>query len=265
MHLLKRWKWHAVIGILLVTLIFCLSLINPSEQSLLFGPTQDWGVGYPVPGQPSVGNKDSAYLKQFNAFYLGDVQKKRIYLTFDAGYENGNTPAILDALSRHKAKAAFFLVSHYLTSAPDLVRRMVKDGHLVCNHTATHPNMATLSDLTAFQKQLTDNEAVFTRITGKTMPKIYRPPSGKFNEKNLRDAQFLGYATVFWSLAYVDWQENNQPSPKSAMDKLTKRMHNGAIVLLHSTSSTNAKILDELLTQWEKQGYTFGSLTELTQ
>jgi peptidoglycan-N-acetylmuramic acid deacetylase len=145
----------------------------------------------------------------------------------------------------------------------DLVRRMVQEGHIVGNHTMHHPDMSKISDFSAFQKELEDLEKLYTGITGQQMPKFYRPPQGTYSEENLRMAQKLGYKTVFWSLAYVDWNNDSQPTAEYAFSKLLPRTHNGAVVLLHSTSKTNAQILDELLTQWKEMGYTFGTLEEL--
>ena len=186
-----------------------------------------------------------------------------IYLTFDAGYENGNTEPILDALKKHQAPAAFFLVGNYLETSPDLVKRMINEGHIVGNHTYHHPDMSKISTSQAFQKELTDLEALFQQITGQPMSKFYRPPQGKYSESNLQMAKDLGYTTFFWSLAYVDWYQDKQPSKEEAFDKLLSRIHPGAVVLLHSTSSTNAAILDELLTKWEQMGYRFESIDKL--
>ena len=223
----------------------------------------DWGLSFPTEGQPPVGNATAEQLARYGACYLGDTGRKVLYLTFDAGYENGNTAAILDALKKHHAPAAFFVVGNYLETAPDLVRRMVEEGHIVGNHTYHHPDMSKLSDPAAFQKELGDLEALFLKTTGQELPKFYRPPQGKFSEENLQQAQALGYRTVFWSLAYVDWYQDQQPSHDQAFQKLLPRVHDGAIVLLHSTSQTNAEIMDELLTRWEEMGYTFASLDEL--
>lgn len=195
---------------------------------------------------------------------MGDTSQKVIYLTFDCGYENGNTGAILDALKKHSAPAAFFVVGHMIESAPDIVRRMAAEGHIVGNHTYHHPDMSVISDKASFQKELDSLAALYQEITGQELSHFYRPPQGKYSEQNLKLAQELGYQTVFWSLAYVDWYADNQPTAEQAYAKLLPRIHNGAIVLLHSTSSTNAAILDDLLTKWEDMGYRFAPLTELS-
>ncbi len=220
----------------------------------------NWGLSFQTDGEPPIANASMEELAKFNAYYAQNTTEKVLYLTFDAGFENGNTPIILDALKKHSAPATFFVVGTYIESNPDLIKRMEKEGHIVGNHTYHHPDMTKLSSLSAFEKELKDVENAYTNVTGKEMTKFYRPPQGKYNENNLQMAKDLGYHTFFWSLAYVDWQENNQPTKEEAFDKLLTRVHPGAIVLLHSTSKTNGEILDELLTKWEEMGYQFKSL-----
>lgn len=263
----RRKKIWSVLGA--VALVLMLAGAGTAYDKW-FGPVTtvnaevtNWGLSFPTPGQPPIGNASSEELEALSARYLGDVSEPVIYLTFDAGFENGNTPAILDALKKHHAPAAFFLVGNYLETAPDLVRRMVEEGHVVGNHTTSHPDMSKIADLETFQQELKGVEDLYREVTGQEMPKLYRPPQGKFSLENLKQAQQLGYTTVFWSLAYVDWYTDNQPTKEQAFDKLLPRIHNGAIALLHSTSSTNAQILDELLTKWEQAGYRFGNLKEL--
>lgn len=227
---------------------------------------ESWGLGFAENGserQPS-GNATAQELRQYDAYYLGDGKEKAIYLTFDCGYENGNTEPILKALKKHGAKGTFFVVGHFLESSPDLVRQMLAEGHAVGNHTYHHPDMASIATIEAFRKELEDNAALFQQITGKDMASYYRPPQGKYSAANLKMAKELGYHTFFWSLAYVDWYQDRQPSHEEAFAKLTGRIHPGAVVLLHSTSKTNGEILDELLTKWEEMGYTFKPLSDLT-
>ena len=231
-----------------------------SRQAL---ETGSWGLSFRTEGAPPVGNASTARLKQYDAVYMGDPAKKVIYLTFDAGYENGSTEKIMDALKKHNVKAAFFLVGNYIEKNADLVRRMVEEGHIVGNHTMHHPDMSKISDRAAFEKELSELEGLYRQITGQEMPKYYRPPQGNYSEENLEMAKALGYRTVFWSLAYVDWNNDSQPTAEQAYSKLLPRIHNGAVVLLHSTSRTNAEILDDLLTKWEDMGYTFGTVDQL--
>ncbi|MGN0305986.1 MAG: polysaccharide deacetylase family protein [Lachnospiraceae bacterium] len=222
-----------------------------------------WGLSFQEEGKAPVIDVDAQELKALGGYYLGDEAKKKIYITFDAGFENGNTPKILDALKKHNVKATFFLVGNYLETCPDLVKRMEEEGHTVGNHTYHHKDMDTITTEEEFLKELQDLEKKYQEITGKEMDKFYRPPQGKYGEKQLTWAKDQGYKTIFWSLAYVDWNENSQPSKEEAMEKLTGRIHPGAIVLLHSTSDTNGNIMDEILTKWEEMGYTFGTLDEL--
>ena len=225
--------------------------------------TGAWGLSFRQEGQPPSGPAGNTQLQKYDAAYLGDPAEKVLYLTFDAGYENGNTAKILDILKTHDVPAAFFLVGHYVEKNADLVRRMVEEGHIVGNHTMHHKDMSQLSEKDTFSKELTDLETLFQEVTGKELPKYYRPPQGIYSEENLKMAQDLGYKTVFWSLAYADWNNDAQPSKEQAFAKLLPRTHNGAVVLLHSTSATNAAILDELLTHWESEGYRFESLDKL--
>lgn len=225
--------------------------------------TENWGLGFGAEGTQPSGNASATELKQYNAYYVGDAGEKVIYLTFDCGYENGNTEAILDALKKHNVHATFFVVGHYLESAPDLVKRMVEDGHTVGNHTYHHPDMSKISDHESFCKEMNDVASKFKEVTGQDISMYYRPPQGKYSTSNLQMAKDLGYHTFFWSLAYVDWNVDSQPSHEEAFKKLTGRIHPGAIVLLHSTSKTNGEILDELLTKWEEMGYTFGVLGDI--
>lgn len=223
----------------------------------------NWGLSFQTDGEPPIANVSMEELARFDAYYAQNTTEKVLYLTFDAGFENGNTPIILDALKKHSAPATFFVVGTYIESNPDLIKRMEKEGHIVGNHTYHHPDMTKLSSLSAFEKELKDVENAYNNVTGKEMTKFYRPPQGKYNENNLQMAKELGYHTFFWSLAYVDWQENNQPTKEEAFNKLLTRVHPGAIVLLHSTSKTNGEILDELLTKWEEMGYQFKSLDSI--
>ena len=225
--------------------------------------TGSWGLSFPEEGSTPVGNATPEELAKYDAAFVGDPAEKVIYLTFDAGYENGNTEIILAALRAHNAPAAFFVVGSFVEQNPDIVREMVSEGHIVGNHTFHHYDMSRISDEAAFAKELKDLEDAYREATGAELPKYYRPPQGIYSEDNLRMAQKLGYRTVFWSLAYVDWYQDDQPTSEAAFAKLIPRIHNGAVVLLHSTSSTNAAILDELLTRWESMGYRFGTLSEL--
>ncbi len=236
---------------------------SDAVSSAIVPAAENWGLSFQEEGKPPVANATFEELRKYDAYYAEDTDEKRIYLTFDCGYENGNTEALLDALKKHKASATFFVVGNFISTSPELVKRMHKDGHTVGNHTFHHPDMSQISTKEAFEKELKDVEDLYKEITGEEMVKYYRPPQGKYSTENLQMAKDMGYHTFFWSLAYVDWYQDNQPSHDEAFDKLLGRIHPGAIVLLHSTSSTNAEILDELLGKWEEMGYTFHGLEEL--
>ena len=257
-----------------VLLLFCFSfgagslaasVTEQREEPAAAAASADgnWGLSFQSDGKPPVANATADELKQYNATYAQMTDEKVLYLTFDAGYENGNTPQILDALKKHSVPAAFFVVGNYLETSPELVKRMLSEGHIVANHTYHHPDMSKIASKEAFQKELASLEEKFQEITGQTMPRYYRPPQGKYSVENLQMAKDLGYHTFFWSLAYVDWYEDKQPTKDEAFKKLLTRIHPGAIVLLHSTSKTNGQILDELLTKWEEMGYHFGTLDDL--
>lgn len=250
------------IVVIVTALVLCAVLILSSFGMEVL-ETGSWGLSFPGEGQTPSGPASSEQLAKYDAAYIGDTTQPVIYLTFDAGYENGCTAQILDTLKAHAVPATFFLVGNYLEKNPDLVRRMVEEGHTVGNHTMHHPDMSKIEDFDAFSRELSDLEELYQQVIGKPMEKFYRPPQGVYSQSNLENAQKLGYKTVFWSLAYADWDNQNQPEPEAAMEKLTGRIHNGAVVLLHSTSKTNARILDELLTKWENMGYRFVPITEL--
>ena len=266
--MIREYQTLARIGFLFVMMYmigagFAGSVNAWKETSTIAHETKDWGLGFGEKGQKPTGNTSIRELAEQDAWYVGNTDEKVLYLTFDAGFENGNTPAILDALKKHNASATFFVVGNYLETSPELVRRMVAEGHTVANHSYHHPDM-TKKTTEEFKEEMLLIEKKYQEITGKEMEKFYRPPQGKYNTATLKQAKELGYQTFFWSLAYVDWIEDKQPTREEAFDKLLGRIHPGAIVLLHSTSRTNGQILDELLTKWEEMGYRIRPLCEIS-
>ena len=255
---MRRKDLFILFGAILAALVLTVSQFFFSAV-----PTGAWGLSFQTEGAAPSAPLSPSVLRNYDAAYLGDTSQKVIYLTFDAGYENGSTEKILDTLKEHQVPAAFFLVGNYVEKNADLVRRMVAEGHIVGNHTLHHPDMSAIEDPVRFASELTGLEQLFTQVTGKELPKFYRPPQGSYSEENLKAAQSLGYKTVFWSLAYADWDNAAQPTREQAFSKLLPRIHNGAVVLLHSTSQTNAQILDELLTRWKDMGYRFESIDKL--
>lgn len=244
-----------------IAALLIVALCLPLLSSLA---AESWGLGYPTPGEKPQGNTSAKALLDNNAYFVGPGEEKVVYLTFDAGYENGYTEKILDVLKEESVPAAFFLVGTYIRDYPDLVRRMAEEGHIIGNHTMHHPDMSAILDIAKFSKELSQAEDYYREVTGGEMPKYYRPPEGTYSKENLKMASELGYTTVFWSLAYVDWKRDAQPTRDEAFNKLLPRLHPGTILLLHSTSSTNAEILKELIGKYKEQGYEFKSLDYLT-
>lgn len=223
------------------------------SYSWYFKRTDD-GSRPPVP-------PEMAFVTEHGGVFLGDDEPV-IYLTFDAGYENGNVEKILDVLKEENVPAAFFVLENLVTRNTDLVKRMAEEGHLVCNHTARHGDMSAASK-EEFIRELGTMERVCREMTGSEIARYYRPPEGKFSRDNLMWAEEMGYRTVFWSCAYADWDNGRQMEPDAAKEKLLSSTHNGEVLLLHPTSSTNAAILADLIREWRDMGYRFGTLDEL--
>lgn len=225
---------------------------------------RSWGLSYRESGLQPWGNETPKNLAPYNAYYVGDPEEMVIYLTFDCGYENGNTDAILKALENHGVKGTFFVTGAFLEDHADLVNRMIDEGHAVGNHSYNHPNITTLDEET-FKEELDSVKRKFQEVTdGAEFSMYFRPPEGRCYSQTLKWSKDMGYATILWSLAHVDWYTDNQPDPKEAIQKLTDRIHPGAIVLLHNTSQTNGEIIDELITKWEEMGYSIKPLSDLT-
>ena len=210
------------------------------------------------------------FITEYGGYYVdkkhgNDCDDKLIYLTFDAGYENGNVAKVLDALKEENVTATFFILDLLLIKNLDLVNRMINEGHTVANHTAKHRDVSRILSKDELQAELSALETLFKEKTGKDMPKYFRPPEGRFNRQSMQYAHELGYKTIFWSFAYADWDNGNQMSPESAKAKIMDNIHNGAILLLHPTSETNARILADVIRELKGQGFRFGTMDELTQ
>ena len=223
----------------------------------------NWGMSKGKNGNPAqAGKKFDEMLPKFEALYLGDTTKKEIYLTFDNGYENGYTNQILDVLKKQQAPATFFVTGHYLKTAPEQVKRMVKEGHIVGNHSWSHPDMTVLTD-GAIKSELLRVKEETERLTGQKTMNYLRPPRGVFNERTMKIAKDEGYYHIFWSLAYKDWIVNEQKGAAYAHAQVLKQIHPGAILLIHTVSKDNADALDSIITDLKKQGYVFKSLDDL--
>lgn len=244
-----------------VLLMSCLVLVVSAQHDTAIG----WYFKKNETHAPPPLDASLEFIEDCGGYYLDRnavADDPVIYLTFDAGYENGNVARVLDTLNAHHAKGSFFVLSHLIEAEPDLVRRMAQGGHTVCNHSANHRDMTTLDEAT-FRAELDDLAILYRETTGKPIAPYFRPPEGKFNETVLRRAMDAGYQTIFWSFAYPDWDNANQPDPDAAIKNILDHTHNGMVLLLHPTSATNAAILDRLLCAWEEQGYRFGTLDEL--
>ncbi|MBE6597037.1 MAG: delta-lactam-biosynthetic de-N-acetylase [Ruminococcaceae bacterium] len=218
--------------------------------------------------QPTL-DSDMSFIEDYGGYYIdkshGDnSSEKVIYLTFDAGYENGNVEKILDVMKKEGVCGAFFVLGNLITKNTELVKRMVDEGHLVCNHTRSHRDMTKISEIDEFSAELASLEALYSEYIGGEMAKFYRPPEGRFSRTSMDYANRLGYKTIFWSFAYADWDNGKQMSCEEAKKKIFDNIHNGAVLLLHPTSATNAAILGDVICQLRSEGYRFGDLYELT-
>ena len=245
----------------LFTLLFIFSLSVSASDSQLH-----WFIKR-CKGQPPHFPREADLIDEYSAYYIDkkvDDGDKVIYLTFDAGYENGNVEKILDTLKAEKVPAAFFLLDNIILKNTDLVLRMVDEGHLVCNHTKNHKNLSS-ADEEEIRRNLTALEKIYEEKTGREMSKYFRFPEGSYSIEALKSIERLGYKTIFWSFAYEDWDNNRQLGRDKAIRKIIDGTHNGAVMLFHPTSSTNADIMPELIIRWRDMGYRFGTLDQLTE
>jgi peptidoglycan-N-acetylmuramic acid deacetylase len=222
-----------------------------------------WGFKKGGNGKPAEAGKPlDDLLDKYGAVYKGDPNKKDIYLTFDNGYENGFTPKVLDVLKKEQVPAAFFITGHYLESAPELVKRMAKEGHIIGNHSWFHPDLTQVSD-ERLKSELEKVRAETEKLTGQKQMVYLRPPRGIFSERTLELAKQQGYTHVFWSLAFIDWHVDQQKGWKYSYDSIMKQIHPGAILLLHTVSRDNAEALEKVIKDLKQQGYQFKSLDDL--
>lgn len=246
--------------LVMITVFSVFTILSSAE-----GKEYDWfykKCGNEKPEFP----READMIKKYNGVYFDENSyeegEKKLYLTFDAGYENGNVAKILDILKEENVPGAFFVLGNFVKKNTELLNRMNEEGHLVCNHTRNHKNMCTLTDeeMTA---NLTALEDMYKEATGKEMAKYFRFPEGHYDERTLSVANKMGYKTVFWSLSYADWDNKAIHNEQRIIDRLVSNTHNGAILLFHPTSEINVKVLPQLIKIWKEQGYTFGSLDEL--
>nr|WP_243647103.1 delta-lactam-biosynthetic de-N-acetylase [Scopulibacillus darangshiensis] len=233
-------------------------MINPA-----FVQGKDWYFKPSKDNKPATTEPEyEALLNKYNGIYIGNTSKKIIYLTFDNGYEAGYTDDILDTLKAEHVPAAFFITGHYIKDQPELVKRMVEEGHIVGNHSWGHPDLSKISNA-KYKTELEKLKMAYTELTGKTQMKYLRPPRGTFSKQSLKMADKLGYTSVFWSFAYKDWMRNEQKGPDYAYKNIMKRVHPGAVMLLHTVSKDNAEALGRVIEDLKKKGYRFKSLDYL--
>lgn len=232
-----------------------------SSNSELSNEKKGWYFNRNKNHQPPTAQREFD-ISQFSAYYLGNINEKVVYLTFDEGYENGFTETILDTLKEKNVKAAFFLTKPYIKNNIELVKRMVDEGHLALNHSNTHPSFPTLSDDEIYN-ELQSTQDYFKEVTGYDMPKFFRPPMGEYSARTLDLTYKMGYKTIFWSFAYKDWEVDNQPGADYAYKTVMNDLHNGSIMLLHAVSKSNTEALSNIIDSIQELGYRFGSLNEL--
>ena len=258
MKTIKKYFWAFTLFALLFTVV-----AHAKEGSISWYCTRNKEHKQPL-ADPAL-----RVVEKYDGYYIDHrhndaAEEKVIYLTFDAGYENGNIAKILDVLKAEQVPGAFFVLKNLIQKNGDLISRMINEGHLVCNHTASHKDMTKCASLEEFRAELESLEKIYFDATGMRLSRYYRPPEGKFDEASLRYAKELGYKTVFWSFAYADWDNDRQMSPDQAKKKILTHAHNGEVMLLHPTSATNAAILRDVIQALKQEGYRFGTLDELT-
>ena len=237
------------------------SNIEPAEIEKLSNKKIGWGLKRGNNNQqPDVGSTNKKILDKYEGIYMGNADKKYVYMTFDLGYEAGYTPKILEVLKQNNVKATFFITANYLNTEEKLVKQMIDEGHIVGNHTVNHKSMPSCN-LETIKKEMMDlHTAVYNKF-GYEM-KYMRPPKGEYSEKTVAYTNTLGYKTVMWSFAYDDWDETKQGREAYGKKKILDNVHNGEIMLLHATSKDNANILDEVIKEIKNKGYEFKNIDE---
>lgn len=267
---MKRFfKKQNIITYSIIILFFTVSLIflNSDNKTITTNAnalsTQkiEWGIKRnDNHNQPDLGSRNKNLIDEYNGIAMGNKDSKKVYLTFDNGYEAGYMPKILEVLKQNDVKACFFITAHYVNSQPELVKKMIDEGHTIGNHTVNHKSMPTLTN-DEIKKEVMDlHTAIYNKFDYEM--KYIRPPKGELSESSIAYCNSLGYTTVMWSFAYDDWDENKQGREEYGKKKILDNIHNGAVILLHGTSKDNANILDYCIKQIKDMGYTFSSLDE---
>ena len=264
--MLKK-EFKTKILMIAIIALFSLSVISANRMNLIVTNSNSgdkkicWGIKRTNNHeQPDFGSENKKILDENEGICIGNDKEKHIYLTFDSGYEAGYIDKILDVLKENNIRATFFITAHYLNTASDKVERMIEEKHIIGNHTCNHYSLPTISNDEIEKEIMTLHQSVYSKF-GYEM-KFIRPPKGEFSERTLKKTQSLGYKTVMWSFAYVDWNEKKQPSKEEAIKIITNNFHSGEIMLLHSNSKTNSEVLDTIIKEAQAQGYEFKGLDE---
>lgn len=255
----------SICGIILIfLLIFTIYMKNQvtyTNGDALSNKKIGWGIKREKDHKrPDVGKKNAELMEKYDGIYIGNEEKKYIYLTFDEGYEAGYTEQILDVLKENDVKATFFITAHYLNTAEDLVKRMIDEGHIVGNHTVNHKSLPDISNEEIKDEVMKLHQAIYEK-TGYEM-KYIRPPKGEYSERTLAVTKELGYTNVMWTFGYLDYDENVQKGTEYAKKIVLDNLHNGEIMLLHGNSKDNANALDSIIKEAKAEGYEFKSLDE---
>ncbi|GFN31489.1 delta-lactam-biosynthetic de-N-acetylase [Paenibacillus xylaniclasticus] len=249
---------------IIAMIVILLSVGQASLPKAHADGTFHFGFKKSVNGQPPSIDQEGfkELLSRYGAVFTGDMSAPELYLTFDNGYENGYTSDILDVLKTKGVPAIFFVTGHYVKTQPDLLKRMVQEGHLIGNHSWSHPDMSAISS-ERIKQELDQVKQQVLALTGQKEMKYLRTPRGIFNERSLAVSKQLGYTNVFWSVAYKDWDTSSQKGAQYAYDKVMAQLHPGAVILLHSVSSDNAQALGRIIDAARAKGYQFKSLDEM--
>lgn len=253
------------IAVLALVCAAVIGFLSESERTIAQGvKPYHFGFKKSKDGQlPSIAQEGfKNIIEKHGAIFLGNTERKELYLTFDNGYENGHTVRILDVLKEKKVPAAFFVTGHYIRDQAGLINRMVNEGHLIGNHSWSHPDMTQISSV-RLKEELEKVKLEVAKLTGQKEMKFVRPPRGIFSERTLAVSSELGYTHVFWSIAYKDWDTKAQKGWNYAYEKVMAQLHPGAVILLHSVSEDNAEALGKIIDDARQKGYEFKSLQQL--
>ena len=271
-QIIKKLKSKYIItsGIALVVIIFTFSImilnsnkaITTSNSNIEMSTKKiGWGIKRnDNHSQPDLGRVNKQIIDDAKGIAMGNTQSKKVYLTFDEGYEAGNTEKILEILKQNNVPAAFFITAHYVNTSSDLVSKMIQEGHIIGNHTVNHKSMPTLNEEEIKKEVMNLHEVIYNKF-GYEM-KYIRPPKGEYSEKTVDYCNKLGYTTVMWSFAYDDWDEYKQGREEYAKKKILDNIHNGAVILLHGNSKDNTNVLDNCIKEIKNMGYEFASLDQ---